>query len=117
MFGSPKGEEDPVEPSPDNPFVDVGVDGVRDRHADTSPFAQSCVVVSCCELPGVKFGLVVDCALVTVRDWATEKAINIRKHLLMHDLILLSSGRKNSRAAPRSHCNRRAKKGVVRGSQ
>lgn len=85
-------EEDPVIPSPESPLVDV--DGIRDWHADTSPFAQSCVVESCWELPGVKFGLLVDCALAAVRVKATEKRINIRKHLLMHDLILLSFGRK-----------------------
>jgi hypothetical protein len=91
MFGNPHGEEDPVDPSPDSPFVEV--DGVRDWQAETSPSAQFCVVVSCCcDPPGVKFGLVDDCPLAAVRDRATEKAINIRKHLLMLDLMLFVFG-------------------------
>jgi hypothetical protein len=65
------------------------VEGVTDWQADKSPFAQFCADVSCCVLlPEVPSDVGV-CALAAVRDRATRKTINIRKHLLMLVLIFV----------------------------
>ena len=90
-FGEPGfklGKAPDVLPVPPTPVPLLDVEGVKDSHADISPFSQFEVVESCCcELPLGLWGDDCACALGVVKNRATEKTINTRKHLLM--LVLM----------------------------
>lgn len=78
-------DEDPTLPSPKGVACDSTVDGAP--HTEKTPSAQLELVEPCRVLPALPTAISVR-ALAPVKNMATVKAINSRKHLRAHDLML-----------------------------